>query len=347
MASYVTEKVFERKHTKLKSFIVLTIKYGIGLCVLAGAMILLALNSGKDNPMEFILEYGWLFLAVAVVGIIINTAKEKDVSVTVLSKSVDITVGDANAVYSVKDYIGTNFNHSGKGKARYELVFADNDNDPDTNLYVGLPGIKIKQFKEISDAVMIAKQELTGDIEYEAFEGDVYERNKPSSFDLKLILLTIVVAAVTILFFVLFFNWLVLNKLDIAPFVLGMAVLVFFYVFILSKLIAYIFERENGVKDLKSLKFETSSLKINDETFSLKDIETISMTPPYVMDLSRYHRILSVKLYESKKPLKFSLGNRIEKEENEETLAEGCTCTYPALYERIKTGRETSAKFKI
>ena len=347
MGSYVTDKVFERKHTKLKMFIRLTIKYGIGLAVIFGLLYVYAFNKGIDMPMKFVTGNWILFFAICLIGIIVNTAKEKDVIVTVMSKSVDITVGDADAVYQVKDYKGTNFNRNGKRKARYELVFSDSGNDQDNMLYVGLPGIKIKQFKEISDAVMTAKQELSGDAGYEAFEGDTYVRKRSASADLKYIFLMSLVILVPVAAVVFVIFEMLNNKYYIGAVFWGLTLLLLFYIWILKKFICYLFERENGVKPLKSLSFEGSSLKINDVQFLYKEIETLSMTPPYLKDFSRYPRILSVKLYESEKPLKFSLGNRIEPEETEEELAEGCTCTYPALYERIKTGKDTVRKFKI
>ena len=347
MGSCVTDKVFERKYTKLKMFIKLTIKYGIALAVIFGLLYVYAMYKGIDVPMKFVTSYWMLFFAVSLIGIIVNTAKEKDVNVTVMSKSVDITVGDANAVYHVKDYIGPNFIRAGKHKTRYELVFSDSGNDKDNMLYVGLPGIKIKQFKEISDAVMTAKQEFCGDIECEAFEGDTYERTKSASLDLKYIFLIAVTILIPVIAIVFTVKIMLNTRPDIIGLAYGLSILLVLFIKILISFISYLLERENGVKALKSLRFEDSSLKINGEQFSYRDIETISMTPPYLKDFSRYPRILSVKLYESKKPLKFSLGNRIESEETEEELAEGCTCTYPALYERIKTGKSTSGKFKI
>lgn len=44
---------------------------------------------------------------------------------------------------------------------------------------------------------------------------------------------------------------------------------------------------------------------------------------------------------------RFSLGNRIEKNQSEKELAEGCTCIYPAIYERIKTDKALTRKFKL
>ena len=88
-------------------------------------------------------------------------------------------------------------------------------------------------------------------------------------------------------------------------------------------------------------------LEINGVSYSYKAIETVTMTQPYLMGFSAYHRELTIKLFDSKKPLRFSLGNRIEKDETEEEIGKGNTCIYPALYERIKTDKALNRKFKI
>ena len=95
-----------------------------------------------------------------------------------------------------------------------------------------------------------------------------------------------------------------------------------------------------------SIKFDTASLKINDQVFAYKDIENICMTPPYVHHFSAYYRELTIKLYDSKKPIVFFVGNRPD-DENQKEISEGCSCTYPELYARIINDRNLENKFRF
>ena len=347
MRTLVSEKVFEKKHTKLKVLASLAFKYAIYLALIYGLLLMYAFNIRADDPFEFTRNYWLILLAVSVVGIIVKMAQEKDVNVTVLSKTVDITVGDENAVYQVEDYVGTNIKRTGKKNARYELVFAETGEGTDSNLHVTLPGINIRQFKEISDAVMTAKQELSGGNEYEAFQGEVYERTGKSSADMKYVFKIFMVVAAAACIIVHTLAYVFSSDKDRGFFVFLLIVLSLLFIIQLVKLVRYLFVKEPGSKSLRTLCFESTGLKINNTSYSYKEIESVTMTPPYLTGFSRYHRILSVKLYEAKKPVRFSFGYRIRENETEEELAEGCTCLYPALYERIKNDKALTRRFRI
>ena len=345
MARGVTEKVFEIKHAKLKVFFSLAFRYGIYLAIILWLLISYAYSKEVDSPMVYARNYWLIFLAISVAGIIVKMAQEKNVCVTVLSKTVDITIGDESAVYSVKDYAGTHFNLSKRKKFRHELVFSDESGGQDDFIHVMLPGMKIKQFKDVSDAIMTAKQELEGGNNYVAFEGDVYERNRSASPDIKGALLTILVIAFPVCAIAYSLAWFFSGTRDVGSYVFFMIILSAFYIWLFIRFIRYLLENEPRAKALRSLAFESNGLKINGQQFSYREIESVTMTAPYLMDFSRYHRVLSVKLYDSKKPLRFSLGNRIEKKETEEQLAERCTCTYPELYARIRNDKALERKF--
>ena len=347
MSSSVSEKVFENKNAKLKAFVSLAFEYAISLAILYGVLLLFAFNKHVDDPYTFAKNYWLLFLAVAVIGTLINALRQKDVIVTVLSKTVDITVGDTNAVFQVKDYVGPSIKSSRNNKAGYELVFAENGNDPDGNTHIALPGIKIRQFKEISDAIMTAKQELSGGNEYEAFKGNAYVRNRKPSFDLKFIFLTFLAILVSARIIAIVLTCFFSSDRDIRPFVASLILLSLIFVFLLINLIRYSLVKEPRAKSLRSLEFESTGLKINNKSYSYKEIESVTMTPPYLTGFSSYHRILSVKTYEAKKPVRFSFGKRIEENVTEEEFAAGCTCSYPELYERIKSDKALTRKFRI
>ena len=346
MSSIISEKVFERKYTKLKAFASYAFRYAIYLAVVFGVMLSFAYSLRVDDPLKFTMRYWVIFFVLCVVGTLVKMIQEKDVNVAVLSKTVDITIGDKNFVYQVKDYIGTNIKRGGKKNARYELVFAENPKDPDANPNITIPGINIRQFMEISDAVMTAKQELDGK-KYEAFQGEVYERKRRSSVDLKFGFLTFMVVLVTVCIILYVLSYLFSSDKDLAVFVWIMTLLTLFYISRLVSFFRYLPVKEPVSKSLKSLRFESMGLNINNKSYSYKEIESVTMTPPYLTGFPRYHRILSVKLYEAKKPMRFSIGKRNRNTESEADLAAGCTCTYPALYERIKSEKALERKFKI
>ena len=349
MSSIVSDKVFENKYTKLKVLAILTLKYAFYLALIYGLLLLYALNKRIDDPYKFTKNYWLIFLAVSVVGILVKMVLQKDVNVTVLRKTVDITVGDTNAVYQVTDYIGPNIKKSGKKNARFELVFANNEKDAatDSDIRITLPGISIRQFMEISDAVMTAKQELSGGIEYEAFQGNVYEGNRKSSVDLKFVFIMFFVIAIPVRMIIHVLVYFLSSDMVLGTLVLFLVVLSLIYIIVLINFFRYLPVKEPGSKPLRTLEFESTGLKINNKSYSYKDIESVTMTPPYLTGFSRYHRMLSVKLYEAKKPMRFSLGKRIGKNTTEEEFASGCTCLYPALYERIKSDKALTRKFKI
>ena len=135
MASAVTEKVFEKKYSKLKVFLSLTFKYGVYMAVIYVLLYWLSMNMGLAAPGGFAMEWCLRLSVVAVLGIIFKMVMEKDVSVTVMSKTVDITVGDLNYNFPVTDYVGPHLKKSGKKEARFELVFVDQD-DRENNKHI-------------------------------------------------------------------------------------------------------------------------------------------------------------------------------------------------------------------
>ena len=70
------------------------------------------------------------------------------------------------------------------------------------------------------------------------------------------------------------------------------------------------------------------------------------MTPPYLLNVNEEFRLLTIELKHSAEPRVFNLVLRPKANETEELVAAGCSCTYPALYERIKTDPGTAELFK-
>ena len=346
MSSAVTEKVFERKYAKLKMFAQLTFRYAIYLAVIFGLLYMCAMNIVVDAPMEFTMKYWLVLLAISVLGIIVKMAMEKDVCVTVLKKTVEISIGDSDTVYQVADYTGPNIRKSKNINRRYELVFAAGSENEDKDIHVVLPGINIRQLKDISDAVYTAKQELSGDYQYTAFEGDIYERKKNAPVDLKFVFHIIGILLIVVLIGLHILGYIFSDRIDLVSLAYSLTVLVIIFIVQLSKFLRYLSVKETPSKAMRSLEFESSGLTINGRSYLYKDIESVTMTAPYLTGFPQYYRILSVKTYDAKKPARFSFGRR-PKNENTEENVQGCTCLYSALYERIKTEKALERKFKI
>ncbi len=347
MSALVSEKVFEKKHTKLKALGLWTLRYSVYLAFIFLFLLMYAYNKRFEDPLTFTRNYWLLFVAVAVIGVLSKMIRQKDINVTVLSKTVDITVGDENNVFQVKDYVGPDISRVGKKNDRYGLIFAEGGDSSDGKRHITLPGVKLKELKEISDAVMTAKQELAGGVEYEAFEGEVYESKRRSSVDLKFGFLAAASIAVTVLIIVQVLGYFLSSDIVLGLLVSHLIVLLPVFIIVLANFIRYSLEKEPAAKALRTLTFESTGYKINDKSYLYNEIESVTMTPPYVTDFPYYHRILSVKTYEAKKPVRYSLGNRIGENETEEEIATDCTCAYPALYERIKNDKALNRKFKI
>lgn len=344
MSSAVTEKVFEKKYAKLKMFANLTFRYAIYLAVLFGLIFIYAMNKRVESPMEFTTKNWLVLLAISVLGIIVKMAMEKDVCVTVLRKTVEISVGDSDTVFQVADYIGHNIRKSKNINRRYELVFAGGSENDD--IHIVLPGISIRQLKDISDAVYTAKHELSGDYQYAAFEGNIYERKRNAAADLKFVFYLIGMFLIVALIGLLILCYILSDRIDIGSLAFSLIILGIIFIVQLSKFIRYLSVKEEPSKALKSLEFDASGLTINGRSFLYKEIESVTMTAPYLTGFPKYRRILSVKTYDAKKPARFSLGKRPGNENTEENV-QGCTCLYSALYERIKTEKALGRKFKI
>lgn len=346
MSSAVTEKVFEKKYAKLKVFAKLTFRYAIYLAVLFGLLYGYAMYTGVAAPMEFTKKYWLILLAISVLGIIVKMALEKDVRVTVLRKTVEISIGDSDTVYQVADYIGPNIRKNKNINRRHELVFAGGKENDNKDIHIALPGINIRQLKDISDAVYTAKHELSGDDRYAAFEGDIYEKKRCATVDLKFIFHIIGLLLIVALIGLHILGYILSARIDIGSLAFSLTILLIIFIVQLSKFFRYLSVKEVPLKALRSLKFDSSGLTINGKSYSYKEIESVTMTAPYLTGFPKYHRILSVKTYDAKKPVRFSFGRRPINENTADSI-QGGTCSYSALYERFKTEKVLGRKFKI
>ena len=341
------EQVFTNKNYKIKTFIIKS------LCLLGFSVIAIVyftvkvIVTGKytfDVAIKNALPVAGVAALISLIFGAYKMLTIKNSCVKITKDEVDITVGTSHDVYPVEDYIGPHFGGN-RSNIRRELEFADEE-DPESNIFYNLP-VNNDLFMDISDSILIRKHEKLDDIEYEAFEGDEYEGKLSDEEDgnakKMLWLLIIFVVLAPVAYYLIFFR--ILNNPvkymgaiagGMAFWVLGVVVLCF---------LGRVHQIETK-ETIKTLKFDSKALTINGKEFPYKEIETVSMTPPYLNQFSAVRRQISIKLNDAKKPVVFYAGNRLD-DENPEEPSENRTCTYPALYERIRTDMFIGSKFKI
>ena len=345
-------KVFENMKPKQKAFISGFLKVTIALSIIA--IVALAKTVSADpTSMTTIVTVSMAFAIVLCVGIafgIRDAIRAQKIIVKVTDEDVDVTVGTAHGVYPVADFIGTNLNDTGTSYRKYnlELVFANGESED--NLYVALPGIRGWLFSKIADAILIAKHNLSGEEEkYEPFDGDLYEATTVEPFAgnpvktlLKLLMFELFMIGLIAAIFIFFKINISLTVKIILSVLAGISVTITVVWIILAPRL----NKKSLANQVGSLRFEDYGLKINDEEFLYRNIKSISMTPPYLLNVNEEFRLLTIELKHSDEPRVFNLVLRPKANETEELVAAGCTCTYPALYERIKTDPGTAELFK-
>lgn len=345
-------KVFENKKPKQKAFISGFLKVTIALSIIA--IVALAKTVSADpTSMTTIVTVSMAFAIVLCVGIafgIRDAIRAQKIIVKITDEDVDVTVGTAHGVYPVADFIGTNLNDTGTSYRKYnlELVFANGESED--NLYVALPGIRGWLFSKIVDVILIAKHNLSGEEEkYEPFDGDLYEATTVEPFAgnpvktlLKLLMFELFMIGLIAAIFIFFKINISLTVKIILSVLAGISVTITVVWIILAPRL----NKKSLANQVGSLRFEDYGLKINDEEFLYRNIKSISMTPPYLLNVNEEFRLLTIELKHSDEPRVFNLVLRPKANETEELVAAGCTCTYPALYERIKTDPGTAELFK-
>ena len=340
-------KIFENKHPKLKSF-AKGLLFVLIMCTLLFGFETVRVFSKTHNPKNYLLILGTAAVVSVIAGIC-AAAGAKKVLVKISDTTVDVTVGKAHGVYPVADYIGTRVQVSGgrnKSIVR-ELIFKDREDNTDLN--IELPSVSQKIFVEIADTIATLKHEQDeGAEEYVPFEGDSYEGvkhgyTKKAYIFLAVMLIIEVILVALIVFVFLFFKY----EIDRSVIIFISSFSAFFLVTDIAAFsVLYGVDKKARDMSITSLKIGSLALTVNCEEFAYRDIKSITMTPPYLASVSDEYRMLTVELKSSGKPRKFYFSKRPKGNKTEEQLSEGCSCIYPALYERMKTDAHTAGLFK-
>ena len=340
-------EVFENKHPKLVGFATGLLMLVVFLTVFLGSMIFRIYAKTRNlNASLFLIG---IAAAVSLIAGLCSAAKAKKITVKIIGDTVDITVGKAHGTYPVRDYKGSKIYSSG-GRSRTiikELIFKDSEYG--TNLTIELPNTSNKLFAQIADAIEIRRHELyESDEEYVPFEGDVYEGVKPP-YTLKAylfigIMLVIEMIVVGIFAGVFLSSGATVERTD-KLFMGGLLVLITVSL-LTSFLLLFSLDKDARAKSITSLKTGSLALTVNGEEFAYRDIQSITMTPPYLPEVTSEYRTLTLELKNAEKPRKFYLGKRPSEKKTEEQLSGGCSCIYSAIYERLRTDPHTTALFK-
>lgn len=342
-----SEQVFTNRGYKIRTFIFKSLRaFGL-LAFMIVAISFRAVLSGKLTLEQGIRRPLMLLGVAALISMIIgayNLFKLRKACVRITDDKVDVTVGSSHDVFPVEDYIGPRFSGT-RSNIKRKLVFKDEE-DPESNITYNLPADN-RLFMEVSDAILIRKHEKLDDVKYKAFKGDKYKGELAEGIEIDAkkifwLLLAMVIFTPAAGYFVVF--KILKNPVEHIGSI-SVGVLLWILGVIALCLIARAVYLENK-ETLKTLTFDSKALTINGKEFPYNEIETVSMTPPYLHSFSASRRELSIKLYDAKKPVIFYVGHRPD-DENSKEISENRSCIYPALYERVRTDRFIESKFKV
>ena len=218
----------------------------------------------------------------------------------------------------------------------YRIAFRDPEGGSD--LKISLPDFPTGLFVKMVDAITFRKAELSEETpEYTPFEGDTY-KGAGSESNAKQVLLmfwgmtafTVVVTAVLYVFrYVL--HWL---SGTMGSILLGTATL-----FSIGAILMVIYftktMKKADLDDIMDLSIGEKDLTINGKTYPFENILSIHMTSPILTKVFEEHRILKMDVRGEAETVEFFAGKRREPDGTEESVSEGCSCEYPALYAKI------------
>lgn len=291
------EKVFENKNVYFPAFI----KPVIGLMLFA-AIGLVSSNRFfiKDDTQKLNLQNMLIVLAAAlVIGAIMGIVamlKIPKMKITVNKKGVEVIRGKAEGFYPLKDFRGYKTTRRQKNEFG-TLIFEDEDDTDDQYLLIDCEGFRWGDFKKIADCIRIFKYNVFRDGDYptDKLEDDHYEGSDKEVYDPKksrnqLILGVIIAIAVNA-----GVAWFYINKYTLSG---AKDILILHGAFIL--VMAFICFRlyqalvKNSVISIQNLYLMPTELKINNETWPLKQIESIYITPPYLQSQEEAYRNLYI-----------------------------------------------------
>lgn len=346
MGTNLTDITISNRNARIKTFLIRS-AIAMAVCLFITIVFAVWKITTFNDPIENDLKTVGTMVAIgAGISIVIGlyySFKVKDVCVRIIKDRVEVNINKAHGIYPLEDYKGfqSRNNPSSRFTAYFDLIF-ENKEDPESDLLIEVP-VNAKLFMEISDSINIARHEMYGDDEeYTALEGDEYTRTNQNPFSIKTVAVYVIAFIISCGVIALTASMNVNELRKIMYTAIEILVDIFIIIILILSVRLKIKEKKHSVT---SLRFDATVLKINGRDFPYKDIESITMTPPYLHHFSAYYRELSVKLYDSPKPVIFYVGNRPDDEKQEEP-SEGSSCKYPDLYARVKSDRNLERKFR-
>ncbi|MBO4688501.1 MAG: hypothetical protein J5636_08320 [Clostridiales bacterium] len=358
--------VFENRDAKKRGFL-------MNFCIATPVFLMFTISGileKSDNG--FNQPVGIWIVAIAIpviIGLILGIRRAfitKDVRIEITDEEVDVTVGSAHGTYPIADFTRYLKCTSSGSKARMkrELCFRDPEDEEEGELFINLPDISESLFRDIIDAICVKRNIASGKTgEYVPFEGDTYKGKtffESEGSSTKMALLLCVGGGIFCMAVLALMTYLKVFKPALGIF---MCIMVGLYM-IVGGIVGLVYvgrhNRKLDESQLLHLSFHDAFLKINEDTHNYSEIDTIFMTDPSLPEISDDTRDLRLTLKSGGKPVRYIVGYRPDtgkpektgyednsddpqtEEKTEESLAEGCSCEYAALFARIR--KECEAK---
>ena len=305
------EKVFENKYIYFRVFITRVI--GVLLFV---SFIFFTSNMAFDKSDGIKLNWDTLLIVMGIafaVGIALGIKAVLDIprmTITVNRKSVHVVRGKAEGFYKLEDFRGYQTTRRQK-KDIGTLIFEDEDDSDDEFLLIDCDGFPFGEFKRISDCITVYKHNVfnegsdaTADtLEDDHYAGSGKEDMDPKKFRRLCIIGIIVALAANV--GIACYN---INKYGFS----GSSKILSFQGIILLFTFAFVFKllRSPTLSQVKDLYISPSELKINDRSWTLKQIESIYITQPYLTSKEESFRYINIVEKDTGKKGFYSIENR-------------------------------------
>lgn len=319
--------VFEEKHAKIKSFC-------FNFIVLFPLLLIaLAVRTGLRHKYDDIQDFLVLVLSTAVVAAFLalyRATQAKNYNIVITADQIDVTIGKKHGVYNVIDFEGITNQYSNSEKKRsMDLVFDNQDEGDDEILLIDVSGIPGRVVHKIADKIF--ERQDDGTEGYEPLTESVYTC-VPDEHSIRLLKRMMIIFIVMIAAGACFI-------LMMLYFLKSLGVLLYFLVALESVgvivgVITIFFLKKDIRRFLKTLSYNDTELKINEDTILVDNISEVKMTRPNEKGYEPC--ALKFKFKDSGKSVRYNVSRKLLRGGFERDRSAGCSSEYPCLYLAIK-----------
>ena len=291
------EKVFENKNDYFLTFI----RPVFGTIVIAAIGLVMSNRLFiKDDSLKLNLQTMLIVMAAALVtGAVMGLVavfKIPKMKITVSMKGVEVIRGKAEGFYALKDFKGYKSTRR-QNKEFGTLIFEDEDDTDDEYLLIDCDAFRWGDFKKLTDCIRIFKYNVFHDGDYPAgtLEDDHYEGSDKEVYDPKKSRNQLIIGVIFAVAVNAGIAWFYISKYTLSG---AKDILILHSVFLLVMLFIVIRLYQAMLKQtvisVQDLYITPAELKINNEIWPLKQIESIYITQPYLQSQEEAYRILYV-----------------------------------------------------